>query len=492
MVKYTVPIGKKFTPLELTGYYQSVPGASQRITAATLANTAQVGPVQRQLRQLSLLGFPGFDFVIVGEDEPRKEKLLKKLKELDKRVNTLDMVKHCFYDMTVFGSAFFEKTYKQENGWIVPDIVQWLPARSFSDKPDTLYDENRYMFGRLLHGVVYDRVSSETQFYQKTTDQGNFIQIPSDQMMFCKDPNTEYPDGESYLAGVVPTVQQWQFMRKNFIQFMGRVGKPNAVAKILPEYNNMTLQLPSQVGLAAGSSIAANKAFTGVWNYLDNLVQAQGSENAFVLPPYTDLVYPTINSAINPIEPDQYLIREIISHLFPRDYLESIGKSIQSSGQPLLLLLEMMVAGHREIPGREFEAYWNNILELNGYEETVQIVWWNLLPKDESVEQARIVTAVQSNIMLIDEARQKLGLPKLTDQERKLLYEEVNIKNNREKQGQENKGNTNGVTAVQMQNASLWGGDVTTSDDIDSVIMSELVSKSGIVAKVMKQYGLTS
>ena len=259
----------------------------------------------------------------------------------------------------------------------------------------------------------------------------------------------------------------------------------------MPEYNNMTLQLPSTVGLSAGSHVAANKAFTGVWNYLDTLVQAQGSENAFVLPPYTDLVYPTINSAINPIEPDQYLIREIVSHLFPRDYLESIGKSIQSSGQPLLLLLEMMVAGHREIPGREFENFWNHVLELNGYEEKVQLIWWNLLPKDESVEQARIVTAVQSNIMLIDEARERLGLPKLTDEERKLLYEEVDIKNRRQKQGQENNGNTNGVTAVQLQNAAVWDG-VSTSDDVDEKIMKELQAKAGIVAKVMKDYGIVS
>ena len=490
-MKYNVPIGKTFTPLQMTGYYQSTPGSSQRITAAILANIAQVGPVQRQLRQLSLLGFPGFDFNIIGDSEPRKEKLLKKLKELDKQVNTLDLVKHCFYDMTVFGSAFFEKTYKQESGWIIPNVVQWLPARSFADKPNTFVDEDRYIFGRILHGVIYDTVSMETEFYQKVSNTGDYNKIPSEQLMFCKDPNTEYPDGESYLAGVVPTVQQWQFMRKNFVQFMSRVGKPNAVAKIMPEYNNMTLQLPSTVGLSAGSHVAANKAFTGVWNYLDTLVQAQGSENAFVLPPYTDLVYPTVNTAINPIEPDQYLIREIVSHLFPRDYLESIGKSIQSSGQPLLLLLEMMVAGHREIPGREFENFWNHVLELNGYEEKVQLIWWNLLPKDESVEQARIVTAVQSNIMLIDEARERLGLPKLTDEERKLLYEEVDIKNRRQKQGQENNGNTNGVTAVQLQNAAVWDG-VSTSDDVDEKIMKELQAKAGIVAKVMKDYGIVS
>ena len=64
-MKYNVPIGKTFTPLQMTGYYQSTPGSSQRITAAILANIAQVGPVQRQLRQLSLLGFPGFDFNII-------------------------------------------------------------------------------------------------------------------------------------------------------------------------------------------------------------------------------------------------------------------------------------------------------------------------------------------------------------------------------------------------------------------------------------------
>ena len=65
-MKYNVPMGKTFTPLQMTGYYQSTPGSSQRITAAILANIAQVGPVQRQLRQLSLLGFPGFDFNIMA------------------------------------------------------------------------------------------------------------------------------------------------------------------------------------------------------------------------------------------------------------------------------------------------------------------------------------------------------------------------------------------------------------------------------------------
>ena len=93
--------------------------------------------------------------------------------------------------------------------------------------------------------------------------------------------------------------------------------------------------------------------------------------------------------------------------------------------------------------------------------------------------------------MLIDEARERLGLPKLTDEERKLLYEEVDIKNRRQKQGQENNGNTNGVTAVQLQNAAVWDG-VSTSDDVDEKIMKELQAKAGIVAKVMKDYGIVS
>ena len=448
--------------------------SGRRIDVKLLEQTAHAPPIARSLWQLQLIAFPNFDFKLVPpsgqeEDEDTIKELLPKMQAIDHRINTTILCVQAMYDVMTYGSCIVELTWKEDDdGFIVPDVVHRLPAASFRQAAaGVAADRLRYVVGNILKGIVYDKTEQTYNFYQLQNNYGTTgipIQIPTEQVIHIKDIASQYVDGEPYLQGIVSTITQLEFVRKRVMQTVSRIGSPKQVATvgIPPEYLKALegtggSQISVTSAIPGASSNTADIMLTDLWEYARQLVENQSADLAVAVPKGIELSWDQGHVAFNPTEIDSYLIKEAISHIFPRDMLEIQAAAISATSQPLLQLLKMMVQGWQNMCSRQFtERIWNEFLKLNGWEGwTCEFVWRDLIPQDEQVKQTLTIQRFVNHIVTLDEARESLGLPPLNDEERAVLMQELTLWKN-PMAGQQQPGQQgNGVGGQK----SMWGQD---------------------------------
>lgn len=406
----------------------------RRVDVKLLEQTARAPPVARSLWQLQLIAFPWFDFKIIPPDdkdvdEKEEKELRKKLEDIERRIQTTNMCCQAMYDTITFGSAIFELTWKKdEDGYVVPDIVQRLPAQSFRQAPShATGDRNKYVVGNILKGIVYDKVNKEYQYWQLQNPYGSTgvpVQIPTEQLIHVKDARSSYVDGEPYLAGITSTIAQLEFVRKRVMQTVVRIGTPKQVATvgIPPAYLKAleTSQAPgmlTQISSAVpGSTVTPmDNMLTDLWEMARVVVENQNSDTAVAIPEGIKLDWERPSIPFNPTEIDQYLIKEAIYHIFPRDILEVAAQAISTTSSPLLELLKMMVQGWQSLCSIQFEnLIWNKFLELNGYEGyRIEMDWASLIPPDQQKVETLAIQKFNMHVITLNEARSEIGLPQL-------------------------------------------------------------------------------
>lgn len=405
-------------------YNQSriIPSYRRPVTAATISEILKVPKVLSSITTLSRLCFPGFDYNIIALDEnddTQSENILqvsKKLKELDQKigifgrhakVSMIDLLRRTMLDTLCYRQAIFEYVYeKDSDGWLVPK-VQHLPAISFSQSAAGLIGNSRYAQDYLLPGIIYDVNTKQIRFFQKVSSYDEPKELDSEQILYIED--VAMPADTSMVASLVPVVMQWQELRKNLMLASHRIGVPNEIAQI---------ELPSENGSVVNIS--------DLINYAKDLVTNQSGETAKVSLPGMKLEYPNISMPLNPIDPDQYLKREIIEHFFARDILEVTTQAISASSAPGKLLLDQIVAGYREVNGKPWESFINNWLEINGFELKCEFLYWDITPKDQAAERKHMLDSLKAGSMLINEYRRLNGLREYTDEELERLFNERN------------------------------------------------------------------
>lgn len=293
----------------------------RRIDVKLLEQTARAPPVARSLWQLQLIAFPWFDFNIIPPsdtepDEDADKKLKIKLEEIERRLHTTIMCSQAMYDIVTYGSAVFELTWKEdEDGYVVPDVVQRLPAQSFRQAPaGAIGDRTRYVVGNILKGIVYDKTSKEYQYWQLQDPYGSTgvpVQIPTEQLIHIKDSRSSYVDGEPYLAGITSTIAQLEFVRKRVMQTVTRIGSPKQVATVgIPQSYLKALeanQIPVSITSAVpgASTTPADVMLTDLWDMARVVVENQNSDLAVAVPEGISLQWERPSIPFNPTEIDQ-------------------------------------------------------------------------------------------------------------------------------------------------------------------------------------------
>ena len=425
----------------------------RKLDVKLLKETARSAPVSRNLWQLQLIAFPWFDFKIVPDgaeedlEEDENKKLITKLERLDRTLQTNILCAQAMYDIVTFGSALFEITWTEdEDGYYVPDVLQRLPAESFRQAPPGVSgNKENYIVGNILKGIVYDKKAQSYQYWQLQDSYGSTgipIQIPTEQIIHIKDARSSYIDGEPYLAGIVSTISQLEYVRKKLMQTVTRVGTPKQTATvgIPPSYIKMIEANQVPVGITSAvpgaSTTPYDSMMTDLWDLARTVVENQNSDLAIAVPEGIKIDYERPSIPFNPTEVDQYLIKEAIYHIFPRDILEVAAQAISTTSSPLLELLKMMVQGWQSLCSLQFEnQVWNKFLELNGYEGyRIELDWASLIPPDQQKIESLAIQKFNLHITTLNECRSEIGLPILDPapwmenlSEREVLERELSI-----------------------------------------------------------------
>lgn len=398
----------------------------RQITPSVINANWSVPPVQRTIGEFLAVAFLGFEFKVTPpediKDDPSTARLqaeaLKGLRKADKVVKTLKNIRRCACDTLGYKHAVFEAALKTDGNWTAPSQFKWLRADSLAGAPQGMMGDN-YSFDSLLPGIVFDRAQDQERIFQTSGTKPPVEITPADDYHVIIHVVDESPGDVSYMGGIDASIQEWRYARKRLMQYAHRLGVPKATATI--DYNFLELF----------KALPADKKTMGVptaiWDYLKDIVRlGQGSDNVFAMPPGTHLEYPSISSAKNVTELDQYLSREIVKHLLPNDVLEQLGASISSTSAPVLELFKIYVNSKRERAAQPFEEFHTWWLDYhNGFEDwTVTLEWWPWLQKDEAKETAEYREDFKEGAMPINEYRAKRNLPPLSDQEKEVLFQE--------------------------------------------------------------------
>jgi hypothetical protein len=419
-------------PLDPVGsaYPYTTEAYESRIDADKCLHVLEVGQVDRILYQVFNLIMNGRDIKIVTPEDDDAEKLQDKSNEvrkllwrLDKHYNTESLMVKCGIDCMGFGSGLAEmgvdedkdgnpKFGKTDYGLNAPAWINYLDAYSFKDIASACNNTQSFVPGRILEGIVWDIENKRMQYWQTPSEGATQVQIPTGRVIHVKDNNSRYPDGRSYLAGIAPTVQQLEFVRKAFMQTVNVRAVQRCIVQVkeMRDANGRLLDPPS--------GDTSKPRWYQAYKAGESFVKNYGNNNVGMLWEDHNLIFPNQGGVGEVTEPDQYLKMEILNHLIPRDFIEQNQQAISTTGAPLLELVMMVVHGWRQIIAAPFERLYTDILQQNGYQDwAVEFTFKDPNLENKVEKQKLALQAASLGLMPITRLYKEMGWQDLTKEE---------------------------------------------------------------------------
>ena len=353
---------------------------------------------------------PPVDDQTITEDDIHD--LQAKVDQADRVVRTVLRINQAWMDKKVYGSGIFEykigKTAEFEKG---PVLFKRLPAHSFdTTPPDRDGNEDRYIPGDILLGIIYDNEENVYEYWQRQSSYGDPVQIDSRNILHIRDEIADSPDGRSLVAQITGLVKRLQYTEQALMQYVHRVGAPGLWAEI-QDYVDKDAAL-----------MASNPA---VWSFDEAFKQGKkiiknwGKDTVIVTPSRIQLKPLNFTVPLNPMDVIDHFERRILYTIIARDFTEQMGQAISHSAAPGLSLLTLMARNEQDEISEPFCEWWNKILEANGYEGwRVTIEWRDLTEDSEDQMYMRSEIAAKVGAWTIDEIREIAGWEPLTDDQR--------------------------------------------------------------------------
>lgn len=420
------PMGMEF-PYDSEAY-------NYRLDAFKLLQVSEVGKVDSILNQVFMLAMNGRDLKVINPEDEGQTQLSDKTNEVRKMLWRLDtqydtgrLMVQSGIDSIVMGSGLVEQGVivnksggfsfpKTEMGWNAPAWLQYLDAFSFADQASETMNTQAFVPGRVLKGIAYDIATKRTRYWQMKGEGKNPEEIPSARIIHIKDNRSRYPDGKSYLAGIAPTVIQWEATRKAVMQNINYKGVGRCIVKVKELRDAGGNLLPNPDGSTD------KPRFAKAWKNGQNFVKNYGNNNIGMITEDHELIFPQLGNVGDIVKPDEYLKLEILNHLIPRDFIEQNGQAISTSGAPLLELVMMVVHGWQRIISEPFEKLYTDILEANGFRDWACEFTFKDPNLENKVEKQKLaMQAASLGLMPIPRLYEELGWQPLSEKDLKEL-----------------------------------------------------------------------
>ena len=453
-------------------------------TVADLKAILEHPAVDRNINALEQICFSGWNFKAVPPDDFDAKKnsdvirqVTKALWEFNKIWRIETHLREAFSEVLGYRYSPYELAMGQVGKWLIPTYFEHLQAYSFgrsSSQFSSDIDAN-YVRDGLLKGIVYEGKERKPRLFQSQSGMAaEPVEIPSENVFMVMDPAVRIPDGASYLAGLVGTVLSHNDARAATNQVIARAGAPVAEYHVQKATEEELGYAEPTATTTGGDTDAGAAEYGWKWNYAVNLAKRQSRVNRVVVPGDIDIIWPDLKLALNPLEPDHYFIQEIIDHLVPVDVLKQMGTSLSKSSKELLVYIQLIMGGYRELIGMPFMDLMTYILNINGYEGWfVEPVWINLTPPDVAQDKTHSLETLKAGGITIRRYYKETGRDPLDEENKELeeLYAEQALRFGKPMAPQ--------IPGMQAMSASA---------NIDSMEML-LDAKKGGMMKILDDYG---
>jgi len=404
-----------------------------RLDAEKLLAISEMGDVDRILWQLIMMILHGRDMKIItpeGQDKTalaeKSNQVLQMLWRIDARLDIGTLMAQTWIDQVVEGSGLVELGLPVDeegnqagwgnlDGWQAPEWALYLDAPSFEDAPASAMNPQQFVTGRILKGIVWDIAKKEMQYWQ-TQRMGEMpAQIPTGRILHVKDKHARYPDGKSYLAGIAPTLNQLEVVRKSLVQRVMRTGVPPVMFRVSELRDKDGNLLPDPLG-------KAQPRFKSAYDHLVSVAKNWGNNIVSILWQDHEAIPLTMPPVEDMTKVDAYFLSLVLKHLIPRDWVEQNGQAISKSSTPLLDLAMMVVNGWREIISEPFEKLFTAILEANGFKDwAVEFAYKDPDVSDKGKNADRSLAAYIAGAITLDRFYEETARRAPSKEERAIL-----------------------------------------------------------------------
>lgn len=352
-------------------------------------------------KQLNLI-FPDKPTIEVKDpDGERDEDLEKKLMQQFENAKMFAAMKQFWIDEFWYGASFFNPVWQKRGNEYILNELRHLPAPSFWKSPDGVLNK----YSELLKGVWLNESTGEIEFYQtvldKTTKLNNIVML--------HDQTEETVAGKPRVIPLIPVLNMLSFSWKAFMQRVNRVGSPVLF---------MRVENPQPANDRNGNIDDIT--------YANLVIQNWGKDTAYVLRENMTFVDPLLKDSTVSAEIISMLQNLVVQFMSPASFISKEGTLIGSSSLPEQDLMLQYIEGEHGRIADSFEPFLYQYLEYNEYPEDYTVNIWMPSPNIDRTEMdmKKAETGFRTQAMTINERRELLGLPILTEEELKVLKAE--------------------------------------------------------------------
>ena len=345
-------------------------------------------------KQLNLI-FPDKPTIEVkdpkGERDEDLEKILIAMFESSKMWAAM---KQFWIDEFWFGASFFNPVWKKRGSEYVLSELRHLPSASFWKSPNGI--QNKY--SEILKGVWLNESTGEIEIYQtvqdKTTKLNNVVML--------KGEIEESIAGKPRVLPLVPVLNMLSFSWKAYMQKVNRVGSPVLF---------MRIENPQAANDRNGNIDDVT--------YGNMIVQNWGKDTAYIVRENMSFVDPHLADSNITGEIISMLQNLVIQYFSPASFISKEGTVIGSSSLPEQDLLLQYLEGEHGRVADTFEPFFYQYLQHNDYPEDYTVNIWLPSPNIDrtEIDMKRAEAGFNTKSMSINERRELLGLPILSDEE---------------------------------------------------------------------------
>lgn len=365
--------------------------SSPDVTVETIMEALSDEYLREQLDKASSKIFNGmYSLSVRDRDGEPDDELANRLRLMAERPSCAmwSRMKQSWEDMWTLGAFICRPVWKRDGSETVLDAIMRLPPESFASAPP---DDSYWTCGELLQGVAVDE-DGKYEFWQTQDSTQDPVRLKPGVVLF-KDPASSRCAGTSRAAYAVPLIKMRRFCADSQMQKVNRIASPIFFIKV------------SNPGKDDKE-------------YAQALLRNWGKDTAFQLRPNMEVVTLDLTDNETALNTIRWLEGRIEAPFRGASNLDKEGASIGGNAAAQKDESDDWVAGQRTIVEDAFESLLQQYLDLNGYDGysvELSIAVKRSSPGDLELRQAQL--GYQSRALSVNEVRERLGAPELSDEE---------------------------------------------------------------------------
>jgi len=353
---------------------------------------------------------------VYDEEDNTVEDVSRKLNRMfaQPACNINTMIRAVISDLFLWGISIYNPVWQFDGNELVCTECTRLHPFTFSQTPQGKGQNQKYVYGRILHGIYYDTTDNRVHYWQKQGN--NTVELPADCLYVVKDPSAQNPDGNSLILPTAPVVEFLAFAWNALGQQMFRTAAPVMFIKI-------SNPLPDRT--------ENGQFIEGDISYAQRILESWGKDTGFNVRDNMEIHTIDVKEGSLAKSAIELAAKAIGSYISPVGMLGENSSLIAGNSDASIRLINNNIQGWVNLIAQNIRDLPNYYLKHNGYPEGwhAEINIPSTTIEDNANKLARAQLLASTKTGTVNEIRELMGCEGISDDEMRELQSEWTIIN---------------------------------------------------------------